>query len=228
MTEYPTIPYEPRPVDRASVVEMARAEYELLKTRRSVRDFSSDPVPREAVEYAIRAAATAPSGANHQPWTFVLVGDPETKRLIREAAEHEERVNYEGGRLPQHWLDALAPLGTDWRKPFLETAPWLVVVFEQRYGFTGTGEKHHNYYVKESVGIACGLFVTTLHRIGLVTLTHTPSPMAFLTKILGRPENERPYILFPVGYPVADARVPDIRRKSLAEVMIEVTAPSES
>ncbi len=228
MTQYPTIAYEPLRLDRETLIERARAEYELLNTRRSVRDFSPEPVPREALELAIRAAATAPSGANHQPWTFVLVGDPETKRRIREAAEHEERVNYEGGRLPQHWLDALAPLGTDWRKPFLETAPWLVVVFEHRYGLTDTGEKHHNYYVKESVGIACGLFVTTLHRIGLVTLTHTPSPMAFLTKILGRPENERPFILFPVGYPAEGARVPDIRRKSLDEVLIEVTAPPES
>jgi nitroreductase len=228
MSEYPTIPYKPHSVDRESVVESARAEYELLNSRRSVREFSPDPVPREAVEFAIRAAATAPSGANHQPWTFVLVGEPETKRLIREAAEHEERVNYEGGRLPQHWLDALAPLGTDWRKPFLETAPWLVVVFEQRYGLTDTGEKHHNYYVKEIVGIACGLFVSTLHRIGLVTLTHTPSPMAFLTKILGRPENERPFILFPVGYPADDARVPDIRRKNLGELLVEVTTPPAS
>lgn len=197
----------------------------MLDRRRSVRDFSDDPVPREAVEYAIRAASTAPSGAHRQPWTFVLIGDADIKRQIREAAETEEKINYEGGRLPQHWRDALAPLGTDSSKPFLETAPWLVVVFEQRYGLSQAGERTHNYYVKESVGIACGLFIATLHRIGLVTLTHTPSPMAFLTKLLGRPENERPFILFPVGYPLPGARVPDLKRKPLSEVMVEVTQP---
>jgi len=223
MNKYPTVPYRPHPVARESVVSAAENEYLVLNERRSVREFSSEPVPREAVEFAIRAGATAPSGANRQPWTFVLVGDSAIKREIRLAAENEERINYEGGRLPQHWLDALAPLGTDWQKPFLEVAPWLVIVFEQRYGLTDEGDKQHNYYVKESVGIACGLFISTLHRCGLVTLTHTPSPMAFLTKLLGRPENERPFILFPVGYPADGARVPDISRKSLEQVMVEAT-----
>jgi len=223
VAEYPTIPFPAQDLDRGEILQRARREYEAFDSRRSVRDLSSDPVPREAIEYAIRAASTAPSGAHRQPWTFVLIGNEDVKRRIREAAEHEERVNYEGGRLPQHWLDALAPLGTDWRKPFLETAPWLVVVFEQRYGVTEGGDKQHNYYVKESVGIACGMFITALHRIGLATLTHTPSPMAFLTKLLSRPENERPFILFPVGYPAPGARVPDLRRKPLEAVMVEVT-----
>lgn len=209
---------------------MARAEafHHLMDARRSVRDFSDEPVPRDAVEWAIRAASTAPSGAHRQPWKFVLVGDPETKRRIREAAEHEERENYEGGRLPPHWREALAPLGTDWRKPFLERAPWIVVVFEERYGVSEDGSRRHNFYVKESVGIACGFFIAALHTIGLATLTHTPSPMAFLTKLLGRPENERPFVLFPVGYPEPGALVPDLRRKTLDEVMVEVTSSGES
>ncbi len=205
------------------MIARARAIYEEADSRRSVRHFSDDPVPRSAVEYAIRAASTAPSGAHRQPWTFVLVGDAERKHAIRVAAEAEERVNYEGGRLPDHWREALEPLGTTWRKPFLETVPWLVVVFEQRYGVLPDGERRHNYYVKESVGIACGIFISTLHRLGLATLTHTPSPMAFLSKLLERPENERPFVLFPVGHPAPDCRVPDLRRKSLEEVMVEAT-----
>ena len=224
MTEHPTVEYVPLYLDRADIVERAAAEHAFVDTRRSVREFSPDPVPREAIEYAIRAASTAPSGAHRQPWTFVLVGDPAVKKRIRAAAEEEERTNYEGGRLPPHWRAALEPLGTDSSKPFLEIAPWLVVVFEQRYGTGKGGDRQHNYYVKESVGIACGMFIATLHRIGLVTLTHTPSPMAFLTKLLGRPENERPFILFPIGYPAPGTRVPDLRRKSLNEVMVEVTA----
>ncbi|NND04532.1 MAG: nitroreductase family protein [Acidimicrobiia bacterium] len=224
MADFPKIPFQAIEFDHDRLTDRARAEYEFMDMRRSVRHFTSEAVPREAIEYAIRAASTAPSGAHRQPWTFVLVGDPDIKRQIREAAEHEERINYEGGRLPKHWREALAPLGTDWDKPFLETAPWLVVVFEQRYGIGPNGERQHNYYVKESVGIACGMFIAALHRIGLVTLTHTPSPMAFLTKLLRRPENERPFILFPVGYAAADAAVPDIARKPLDEVMIEVSS----
>jgi nitroreductase len=170
------------------------------------------------------AASTAPTGAHKQPWTFVVVGDPEIKTRIRLAAEEEERTNYEGGRLPPHWREDLAPLGTDWRKPFLETVPWLVVVFEQRYGTRPDGTKQHHYYVKESVGIACGMFIDALHRMGLSTLTHTPSPMLFLKKLLNRPDNERPFILFPVGYAAEDALVPDLTRKTLAEIAVEVTA----
>jgi len=159
-----------------------------------------------------------------QPWTFVLVGDPDAKRLIRAAAEAEERENYEGGRLPPHWREDLAPLGTDWQKPFLETAPWIVVVFEQRFGTRPDGTKQHHYYVKESVGIACGMFIDALHRMGLSTLTHTPSPMAFLRTLLNRPERERPFILFPIGYAADACRVPDLERKPLDAVMVEIAA----
>ncbi len=198
----------------------AAAFYAEMDRRRSVRQFSAEPVPRRLVELAIRTASSAPSGAHRQPWKFVVVGQPESKRRIREAAEREERINYEGGRMPPEWIEAVAPLGTGWRKPYLETAPWLVVVFEELYGRDADGGKRKNYYVKESVGIACGLFIAALHRMGLATLTHTPSPMRFLSEILGRPVNEKPYILFPVGYPAADAEVPDLRRKPLDEVAV--------
>lgn len=189
-----------------------------MEARRSVRHFAPDPVPREAIELAIRTASTAPSGAHRQPWRFVVVDDPAVKREIREAAEKEEYESYIGGRMPPEWLLALEPLGTDWHKPFLEEAPWLVVVFAELYGILPDGSKRKNYYVKESVGIACGLFVTAVHRMGLATLTHTPSPMRFLNQILGRPENEKPFILFPVGYPAEGCVVPDLTRKSLDEV----------
>ncbi len=161
-----------------------------------------------------------------QPWTFVLTGDPAIKRQIRIAAEEEERINYEGGRLPEHWRRALEPLGTDWHKEFLETAPWIVVLLEQRYSLDEEGSKVHHFYVKESCGIAAGIFIAALHQSGLATLTHTPSPMAFLTKLLGRPQNERPFCMFPIGYPADDCVVPDIGRKGLDEVMVEVGEPS--
>jgi iodotyrosine deiodinase len=219
----------PHPHRRLPVEEMFRRAEDFfaeMQQRRSVRDFSPEPVPRALIELAIRTASTAPSGAHRQPWRFVAVDDPEIKRRLRAAAEEEERVNYQGGRFPPEWLEALAPLGTTWEKPHLETAPWLVVVFEELYGVEAAGEKRKNYYVKESVGIACGLFIAALHRMGLATLTHTPSPMRFLAEILGRPANERAYVLFPVGYPAADARVPDLRRKSLDEVAVWNPAPS--
>jgi nitroreductase len=215
------IPYHLERLGPAELTETAERLHAEADTRRSVRDFAPDPVPKEVIEYAIRTASTAPSGAHRQPWTFVLVGDPELKAAIRHAAEAEERQNYEGGRLPGHWRDAVEPLGTSWRKPFLETAPWLVVVFEQRYGVDAEGRRRHHYYVKESVGIACGIFIATLHRLGLATLTHTPSPMAFLSDLLERPDNERPFILFPVGYPAADCLVPDLQRKDLRDVMVD-------
>ena len=216
------IPYSPGRPDPATQLERGRTFFEEMDQRRSVRHFSDETVPRELIELAIQTASTAPSGANRQPWTFVVTGDPEVKRQIRVAAEEEERINYEGGRLPEHWREALEPLGTDWHKDYLETVPWIVVLFEQRYGLTEDGDKLHHFYVKESCGIAAGLFIAALHNMGLVTLTHTPSPMAFLTKLLGRPENERPFCMFPIGYPAADCEVPDLRRKSLHEVTVEV------
>ncbi len=214
------IPYRPERVAPAEMLERGRAFYEEMNRRRSCRFFSEEPVPREAVELAIRAAGTAPSGAHRQPWRFVAVSDPVIKREIRIAAEAEERESYEGGRMPPEWLEALAPLGTDWHKPYLETVPWIVVVFEELYGLEPDGTRRKNYYVKESVGIACGMFIAALHRMGLSTLTHTPSPMGFLTRILARPANEKPYILFPVGYPAADATVPDLHRKSLDDLAV--------
>ncbi len=192
-----------------------------LRQRRSVRDFAPDPVPLDLIETAIETAATAPSGANRQPWKFVLVLDPETKRRIREAAEAEEREFYERRATPE-WLADLAPLGTDWRKPFLEIAPCLIVVFRLDYEparlADGTEHKRKNYYVQESVGIAVGMLLAALHAAGLATLTHTPSPMAFLREVLGRPKHEQPYMIIPVGYPAPGARVPDIQRKSFGEV----------
>ena len=222
--DHPTVPFAPLPVPFESRREVAEEVVAEMALRRSVRDFSDRPVPRDMIEAAVRAASTAPSGAHKQPWTFVLIGDPEVKRRIRLAAEAEERENYDGGRIPEHWRRDLERLGTDWHKPFLETVPWIVVVFEQRYGLDPDGTRHHHYYVKESVGIACGMFIDALHRMGLATLTHTPSPMAFLRTLLGRPENERPFILFPIGYPADDCEVPALERKPLAEVMVEVTS----
>ena len=192
--------------------------YERMAQRRSVRDFSDRPVPRELIADAIRTAGTAPSGANMQPWQFVAVDDPELKQEIRETVEEEEKKTYEE-RMPDEWREALAPLGTDWQKPYLTTAPWIVVCFAEPYGFDENGEKQTHYYVQESVGIACGLFITALHHMGLATLTHTPAPMGFLRDILDRPDHERPYILFPVGYPADDATVPDIEKKPLDEIV---------
>lgn len=185
--------------------------------RRTVREYSERPVPRAVIEECIRAAGTAPSGANHQPWHFVVVSDPEVKARIRAAAEEEERAFY-GGGAPQEWLDALAALGTDEHKPFLETAPYLIAIFAERYMLREDGGKLKNYYVQESVGIATGILITSLHHAGLATLTHTPSPMNFLNEILGRPPNERPFLLLVTGYPAKDARVPAITKKPLEEI----------
>ncbi len=217
---FPRVPYCPQRLLEGEMLERALAVFERLEGRRSVRDFSTDPVPRELIELAIRCASTAPSGAHRQPWRFVVISDPSVKQRIREAAEEEEKESYLGGRMPQEWLEALAPLGTDWRKPHLVDAPWLVVVFAELYGVSRDGTKRKNYYVKESVGIACGLFVAALHEMGLATLTHTPSPMEFLREILGRPINEKPFIVFPVGYPAADSTVPDLERKPLDQVAL--------
>lgn len=219
-SRYPFLPYRPARFTPEESLRRGRELYEQMDARRSVRHFSDEPVPREAIELAIRTASTAPSGAHRQPWRFVVVDDPELKREIRVAAEHEEKISYEGGRMSEEWREALAPIGTNWRKPYLETVPYLVVVFEEIHGFFPDGSPRKNYYVRESVGLACGLFITALHTMGLSTLTHTPSPMGFLRDILGRPKNERPFILFPVGYAAADAEVPDFQRKPLSEVML--------
>lgn len=209
------IPYQ---VDRRSAADTIRAAEDFAESmarRRSVRDFAPDPIPAAALEAAIRAASSAPSGANVQPWRFVVLTDPVRKRRLREAAEAEEREFYSRRASPE-WLGAIAQLGTDWHKPFLETAPAVIVVFEVHQG----PHTPKPYYVKESVGIAVGLLITALHHAGLVTLTHTPSPMRFLNEVCERPPEERPYVVMPVGYPAADARVPDLTRKPLEEVMV--------
>lgn len=194
----------------------ARALADELSRRRTVRDFSPRPVARELIEQALRAAGSAPSGANQQPWRFVAVADPAIKRRVREAAEAEERAFY-GHRAPAEWKNALRPLGTDADKPFLETAPWLIGIFYERYGYDANGEKAKRYYPHESVGIATGLLIAAFHHAGLCTLTHTPSPMGFLNQVLSRPANEMAYLLLVVGYPAPDCTVPDIRRLELPQ-----------
>jgi nitroreductase len=201
----------------AAMKARAREFYEEIKRRRTVREFSPRPVPREVIEDCLRAAGTAPSGANLQPWHFVVVSDPATKKKIREAAEVEERAFY-SGKAPQEWLDALAPLGTDEIKGYLEVAPCLIAVFAQNFAVLPDGRKVKNYYVTESVGIALGFLIAALHHAGLATLTHTPSPMGFLSAVLDRPANERAFLLLVVGYPGEGARVPDITRKPLKAI----------
>ena len=214
------VPYRPSRPSPEELVARGIAIHAEMDARRSVRMFSTEPVPRRAIESAIAAASTAPSGAHQQPWTFVAVGDRALRHRIRLAAEEEERQGYEGGRMPPEWLAALEPIGTDWHKDFLDVVPWIVVLFEQVHGTFPDGSPKKHYYARESVGIACGMFISAIHRMGLVTLTHTPSPMGFLREILGRPANERPFVLLPVGYPAVDADVPDLTRKSLDEVAI--------
>ncbi len=216
--ERPFIDYQPERLSTEEALRRGSALYSRLDSRRSVRSFSPDPVPRELVDLAIKSAGTAPSGAHRQPWKFVVIGDPNTKHEIRQAAEAEERINYDGGRIGPQWRSALAQLKTDANKSFLDVVPWIVVLFEERFSYGEDGSEQHNYYVKESCGIAAGLFVAALHEMGLATLTHTPSPMVFLTKLLERPSNERPFVLFPVGYPSAHCQVPDLRRKSLEQI----------
>lgn len=201
------------------MVSAARTFLETALLRRTVRDFAPDPVPDEVLRLAVAAAASSPSGANMQPWRFVIVTDADLKRRIRVAAEAEERENY-GGRMPEEWLRALAPLQTDWRKEFLEIAPALIVVLKEDYGLSADGRRITHYYVNESVGIACGFLLAALNAAGLATLTHTPSPMGFLREILQRPRNEKPFLLIPVGYPAHGCRVPDIAKKRLDEVLV--------
>jgi iodotyrosine deiodinase len=199
------------------ILRRAREFYEVVQRRRTIRDFSGRPVPREAIEYCIHAAGTAPSGANLQPWHFVAVSDPVIKREIRAAAEIEEKEFYEH-RAPKAWLEALAPLGTDSNKPFLEIAPWLIAVFAKPFRILADGTRSPTYYAIESVGIATGILVTAVHSCGLVSLTHTPSPMGFLNRILERPSYEKPFVLLVVGHPAENALVPDIGRKSFDEI----------
>lgn len=211
--KYVPLPFQ----ERLDMRERAAAFREAMARRRTVRQFSERSIDREVIDHCLLVAGSAPSGANLQPWHFVVVSDPAIKKQIREGAEHEEREFYHG-RAPQEWLDALAPLGTDDQKPFLDTAPYLIAIFAQSYGVLPDGRKVKNYYVQESVGIATGMLITAIHHAGLVSLTHTPSPMGFLNAILNRPPNEKPYLLLVVGYPAEGAMVPDITKKSLAEI----------
>lgn len=216
---HPTIPYERERRSSEDLIAAARAFLDTLLLRRTVREFAPDPIPDEVLRLAIEAANAAPSGANMQPWKFVVVRAPELKRRIRIAAEEEERENY-GGRMPEEWLRALAPLQTDWRKEFLEIVPALIVVFKEEYGVRDDGSKVTHYYVNESVGIACGFLLAALNAAGLATLTHTPSPMGFLRELLDRPKNEKPFLLIPVGFPADGCRVPDLTKKSVDDVLV--------
>lgn len=213
------IKYNARRFSEKEAIHKLKAYYEEMNLRRSVREFSNEPVSKEIIEHLIKTASSAPSGAHKQPWTFCVVSSAEIKKQIRIAAEEEERASYEG-RMNDEWLKDLEPLGTDHNKPFLEIAPYLIIVFKQTYGVDEKGQKQQHYYVNESVGLACGFLISAIHQAGLVTLTHTPSPMNFLTKLLDRPVNEKPFLLLPVGYPGNDIYVPDIERKELKDVVV--------
>ena len=217
INNYPFITYSK---ETYAIEEMESRSHKFLETmdsRRSVRDFSDKEIPESIIENILLTASTAPSGAHKQPWTFCVVKDPEIKKQIRIAAEKEERESYDH-RMTEEWLKDLEPIGTDWNKPFLEIAPYLIVVFKRSYEIEENKHKHQNYYVTESCGIACGFLLAAIHHAGLVALTHTPSPMNFLAKILNRPINEKPFLLIPVGYPVEECWVPDIRRKVISEI----------
>jgi iodotyrosine deiodinase len=215
INDFPYISYENKNLDSATILENASSFYAQMDARRSVRDFSDKPVSQDVIEKIIQTASTAPSGAHKQPWTFVAIQNPEIKSEIRKAAEKEEYESYTK-RMTDDWKDDLKPLGTDWQKPFLEIAPWLIVMFSQ----TTAPDKTKHYYVQESCGIGAGFLIAAIHQAGLCTLTHTPSPMNFLKKILNRPDNERPYLLLPVGYASDSCYVPDIQRKTLSEVAV--------
>ncbi|MGI9078123.1 MAG: nitroreductase family protein [Gemmatimonadaceae bacterium] len=216
---YPFIPLQFARIPIRDSLTRARDFFDEMNRRRTTRHFSTELVPRELIELAIRTAGTAPSGAHQQPWTFVAVSEGGLKHRIRDAAEEEERANY-SGRMPPDWLNAVEPLGTDQNKPHLTDAPWVVVVFRQLFGIEPDGSKRTYYYTQESCGIAVGLFISAIHHMGLVTLTHTPSPMGFLATLLERPENEKAFLVMPVGYPAATARVPDLRRRTLEEISV--------
>ena len=216
---YKHIPYYSESFSDEEMINRCKSFYKWLDQRRSVREFSDRSVPKEVIENIIRSASTAPSGANKQPWTFCAISNPALKTQIRKAAEIEEEDNYKN-RMSERWKKDLEPLATDMNKPFLEVAPWLIAVFKKVYEYGDEGEKYNNYYVNESIGIACGLLISAIHNAGLATLTHTPSPMSFLTKLLNRPDNERPFLLLPVGFPESPAYVPNIKRKKMAEVTV--------
>ncbi len=216
---HPYTHYTKEQLNDNDMQDHARDFYQWYDQRRSIREFSDKPVPKDVIENILLAASTAPSGAHKQPWTFCVISDPAIKKQIREAAEEEEKKSY-GGRMSDTWLKDLEPLGTDWQKPFLEIAPYLIIVFKRSYEFDADGSKHQNYYVQESVGLACGFLLSAIHKAGLGALTHTPSPMNFLTKLLNRPENEKPFLLIPVGHVAADCYVPDIKRKPLEDISV--------
>lgn len=211
------LPYQSLQVADDDVRDRSLGFYDLMSKRRSIRFFSDKTVPREVIETIIMTASTAPSGAHKQPWSFVAVSSGEVKEKIRKAAEEEEYRNY-NGRMSEEWLDDLAKFDTDWHKPFITTAPWIIVLFRQPYGLDDQGQRVKHYYVNESVGIAAGMLITAIHNAGLVTLTHTPSPMNFLERLLNRPSNEKAFLLLPVGYPANEATVPVLTRKSIGEV----------
>lgn len=213
---YPYIEYTRESYSEAEMLKRSKEFYQWMDKRRTVRDFSDKPIPKEVIENILLAASTAPSGAHKQPWTFCVVTNPDLKKQIRAAAEKEEYDSY-NGRMTEEWLDDLAPLGTNWEKPFLEIAPALIIVFKRAYEFVD-GKKKNNYYVTESVGLATGFLLAAIHNAGLVALTHTPSPMNFLCKLLTRPENERPFLLIPVGYLENNTQVPDLKRKTLEQI----------
>jgi len=214
---YPFVAYSHETYSEDEMLFRSKVFYEWMNKRRTVRDFSDKAVPREVIENIILTASTAPSGAHKQPWTFCVVSDRTIKSEIRNAAEKEERESYTS-RMSEEWLQDLRPLQTDWKKPFLETAPYLIVVFKKAYDLLPDGRKRNNYYVNESVGIACGFLLAAIHHAGLIALTHTPSPMNFLMNILKRPENERPYLLIPVGYPLSETYVPKLERKPIEQI----------
>jgi nitroreductase len=216
---YEFVSYHHESYDEQETLEKSKTFYSWMDSRRTVRDFSDKPIPKKIIDNLILTASSAPSGAHKQPWTFCMVSDPKLKAQIRKAAEEEEYESYHS-RMPPEWLDDLRPLQTDWKKPFLEIAPYLIVVFKKTYDLKEDGSKKTNYYVAESVGLACGFLLAAIHNAGLVALTHTPSPMNFLTKILNRPDNERPFLLIPVGYPAKETFVPKLHRKKLNDVAI--------
>ena len=216
---YPFVSYSKETFDGETMIGRSNDFYHWMDTRRTVRDFSDQPVPKEVIENILLTASTAPSGAHKQPWTFCVISDPLTKKKIREAAEKEEYESYHG-RMPEEWIKDLQPLQTDWQKAFLELAPYLIIVFKRSYEINENGMKHPNYYVTESCGIACGFLLTAIHQAGLAALTHTPSPMNFLSTLLQRPPNEKPYLLIPVGYPAAECWIPDLKRKKINQISV--------